>query len=344
MAVDYKSAGVDIEAGNRAVALMKHAVSKTYTPNVLAGLGSFGGQFSSNAFAGMTEAVLVASTDGVGTKTKLAVAAGRYGGLGADIVNHCINDILVQGASPLFFLDYIAMGQLEPEKVAAVVTGAAQACQKLGVALLGGETAEMPGVYLTGELDLVGTIVGVVERSEIINGHTLQAGDVLVGLPSSGLHTNGYSLARKVLDQEPVIPMDLPLERLGGKSLFDVLLEPHREYVLAYRALKTAGLEIRGMAHITGGGLIENLPRVFPQGLGASVKLGSWPVPEIFNMLVERGQIDTVEAHRAFNMGIGYVFMLPAAQLEWALEVLGEVGEMAFVIGEMLEGSGVSLQ
>ena len=341
MTMDYKDAGVDIAEGNRAVELMKGAVERTYTPHVLAGVGAFGGLFSARAFSDLKDPVLVASTDGVGTKTKVAVQANRFGGLGADIVHHCVNDLLVQGARPLFFLDYIAMGKLIPERVAEVVTGAAKACEKLGVALLGGETAEMPGVYLPGELDLVGTLIGVVDRENVVDGHTLEAGDVLIGLPSSGLHTNGFSLARKVLEG---LNFDEARADLNGRTLFDALLEPHREYLGAYRALQDTGLEVRGMAHITGGGLVENLPRVFPASLGARLKRSSWPVPPLFQLIVERSGVDVREAHSALNMGIGFVFMLPAAQLERALKVLERAGETPYTIGTLQAGEGVVLE
>lgn len=339
--MDYKDAGVDIALGNRAVELMKGAVGRTYTPHVLAGVGAFGGLFSARAFANLADPVLVASTDGVGTKTKLAVAAGRFGGLGADIVHHCTNDLLVQGARPLFFLDYIAMGKLIPERVAEVVTGAAQACQKLGVALLGGETAEMPGVYLEGELDLVGTLIGVVDRESIVDGHALEAGDVLIGLPSSGLHTNGFSLARKVLEG---LDFDEARADLNERTLFEALLEPHREYLGVYKALQDAGLEVRGMAHITGGGLIENLPRVFPAGLGARLERSSWPVPPLFQLIVQRSGVNVTEAHRALNMGIGFVFMLPASQLKEAFKALETAGETPYTIGVVQAGEGVVLE
>ena len=336
----YKRAGVDIDAGARAVELMKEAVTRTHTPDVLAGLGSFGGLFRASALSGMTDAVLVASTDGVGTKTKIATRARQYEGLGADIVNHCVNDILVQGAKPLFFLDYIAMGKLEPDVVAQFVTGAARACENLGVALLGGETAEMPGVYVEGELDIVGTIVGVVDRADIVNGSRLEAGNVLLALPSTGLHTNGYSLARAALADLDVLEYR---EDLGG-TLQDALLAPHREYVHAFDALRAAGVDVRGMAHLTGGGLIDNPPRVFPQGLGAVVWEGSWPVPPLFELILQRGGVSRAEGYRALNMGLGFVFMLPAAQLEQAQAALREAGETPYHIGELRSGSGVSIE
>lgn len=340
MSIDYKSAGVDIDAGNRAVELMKDAVKRTYTPQVLAGVGSFGGLFSALNFKDMEEPVLVASTDGVGTKTKVAVAAQKFDTLGMDIVNHCVNDILVQGARPLFFLDYVATGKLVPETVATVVKGAAQACERVGAALLGGETAEMPGVYLEGELDLVGTIVGVLDRKDLVDGSTLSEGDVLIGLPSTGLHTNGFSLARKVLENEDLF---VPRDFLNGETYAEALLKPHREYVLAYRALKEGGINIKGMAHITGGGLIENPPRVFPEGLGARVYEGSWNVPPLFQKIVELGQIETIEAHRALNMGVGYVFMVSISEFDLAMQILREAGETPYRIGEMVQGEGIEL-
>jgi len=328
---------VDIDAGARAVDLMRDAVARTHTPDVLAGLGSFGGLFRASALAGMRDPVLVASTDGVGTKTKVATRAGRYDGLGADIVNHCVNDILVQGARPLFFLDYVAMGKLVPETVAAFVTGAARACETLGVALLGGETAEMPGVYVEGELDIVGTIVGVVDRADLVDGSRLEAGDVLIGLPSTGLHTNGFSLARAALDG-----LDLREVRsdLGG-TLEDALLAPHREYVRAHAALREAGVDVRGMSHLTGGGLVDNPPRVLPEGLGAVVREGSWPVPPLFELILERGSVSRAEGYRALNMGLGFLFMVPAAQQDAALAALRGAGETPYVVGALEPGSGV---
>lgn len=333
----YARAGVDIDAGHRAVALMKDAVARTHGPQVLGGLGGFGGLFRAD-FGAMTDPVLVASTDGVGTKTKVASRAGQYGGLGADIVNHCVNDILVQGARPLFFLDYVAMGKLIPEQVAAFVSGAAGACEEMGVALLGGETAEMPGVYVEGELDIVGTIVGVVDRAGLITGERLEAGDVVIALPSSGLHTNGYSLARAALDGLDWQAHDAEL----GRSLQDALLIPHRSYLAAYRALAAAGLDVRAMSHITGGGLIDNPPRVLPEGLGLRFDLGSYVLPPLFERIVRRSGILGREAYRALNMGVGFLFMLPPAQATRALEVLRGADESPWVIGEVVAGAGPS--
>lgn len=335
----YERAGVNIDAGHRTVALMKEAVARTHTPHVLGGLGGFGGLFRA-AFGEMADPILVASTDGVGTKTRVAVRTGRVEGLGADIVHHCVNDILVQGARPLFFLDYVATSRLIPEQVAAVVTGAARACEALGVALLGGETAEMPGVYVEGELDLVGTIVGVVDRPRLIDGSRIGAGDTVIALPSSGLHTNGYSLARMALDE---LDWREARDDLGGERLEDLLTVPHRAYLGAFDALTRAGVDVRGMAHITGGGLVDNPPRVFPPGLGMRVDTGSWRVPPLFELIVRRAGMARAEAFRALNMGVGFLFIVPAAEREAALTALREAGESPWVIGEMVPGAGVTL-
>ena len=340
----YQQSGVDIEAGHRAVALMKDAVGRSQTApglrgTVLSGLGGFGGLFRPG-FAGMTDPVLVASTDGVGTKTRVAVLGGVYGGLGHDIVNHCTNDLLVQGARPLFFLDYVAMGRLNPEAVAEVVNGAAEACMAVGAALLGGETAEMPGVYVAGELDIVGTLVGVVDRPALVTGERLEAGDVVIALPSSGLHTNGYSLARRVLDG-----LDWQQERpeLGG-TLLDALLAPHRCYLPAFEALMGAGIDVKGMSHITGGGLIDNPPRIFPQGLGMQVDTDSWTLPPLFRLIVERGNVSQRDAFHALNMGVGFLFMVPARQRQQAMTALQDAGQQPWVIGEMVPGRGVTFE
>ena len=341
----YQQSGVDIEAGHRAVALMKEAVGRSQTApglrgTVLNGLGGFGGLFRPG-FAGMSDPVLVASTDGVGTKTRVAAMSGVYGGLGHDIVNHCTNDLLVQGARPLFFLDYVAMGRLNPEAVAEVVNGAAEACLKVGAALLGGETAEMPGVYVAGELDIVGTLVGVVDRPVLVTGERLEAGDVVIALPSSGLHTNGYSLARRVLDG-----LDWRQERpeLNG-TLLDALLAPHRCYLPAFEALMGAGIDVKGMSHITGGGLIDNPPRIFPQGLSMQVNTDSWTVPPLFRLIVERGNVSQRDAFHALNMGVGFLFMVLARQRQQAMTALQDAGQQPWVIGEMVAAqTGIGAQ
>jgi phosphoribosylformylglycinamidine cyclo-ligase len=334
----YRDAGVDIAAGTRAVDLMKDAVRATYGPEVLAGIGAFGGLFDASALAGMAAPVLVASTDGVGTKTKIATALGRYETIGHDIVNHCVNDILVQGARPLFFLDYIASAKLIPEVIAAVVGGCAAACRAVGCALLGGETAEMPGVYAPGELDLVGTIVGVVEQAAIIDGRAITPGDAIIGLASSGLHTNGYSLARRVFadwDLTAVIP-EL------GRPLGDALLAPHRAYLADVRRLWDAGIAIKGLAHITGGGLIDNPPRIFPTGVAARLRRGSWPVPPIFQLIQRLGQVDEHEMAHAFNLGLGMWVIVSTGQADAALHALGAD---AWLVGEMIaaEKPGVEI-
>lgn len=332
----YARAGVDIDAGHKAVELMKSAVARTHNNNVLSGLGGFGGLFRAS-FSEMAEPVLVASTDGVGTKTKVAVRLEKFAGLGADIVNHCVNDILVQGARPLFFLDYVAMGQLLPERVAAVVRGAAEACEQIGVALLGGETAEMPSVYVEGELDIVGTIVGVVDQAQLIDGSQIAAGDAVIALPSSGLHTNGFSLARMALDK---LDWQQKRDDLAGHSLAELLPVPHRCYLPAYELLRSAGMQINGMAHITGGGLLDNPPRVFPAGIGMQINTESWQVPPLFELIIKQAQVERHEAFRALNMGVGFLFIVPATQAEQVLELLSAQG--AWQIGQMVQGSGVS--
>ena len=327
----YASAGVSIDAGNQAVALMKAAVKSTYTPAVLGGFGSFGGLFQASTLKEMHSPVLVASTDGVGTKVKLAAAAGRFTSIGQDIVNHCINDILVQGARPLFFMDYFATAKLRPEQTAAVVSGIAAACRAAGMVLLGGETAEMPGVYVPDEFDVAGTIVGVVEQERILPRLAdLKAGDVLLGLQSSGPHTNGYSLIRQVF-------ADTPLERIPpelGISLADALLAPHRSY---FNLLYPVLADIKALAHLTGGGFLENIPRVLPAHLDAQIRLGSWPVPPLWTLIQKKGGIARDEMYRVFNMGIGMVVIVDP-QLQAAVQQ--NIPEKTFEIGRLVEGQG----
>ena len=326
----YAAAGVDLSAGNRATQLMKTAVHSTFGPEVLSGVGSFGGLFDIGAAKEMVQPVLVASTDGVGTKTMVAAAMTRWDTIGHDIVNHCINDILVQGAKPLFFLDYVASSKLHPEQIAAVVSGIAAACREAGIALLGGETAEMPGVYQAGELDLVGTVVGLVDREQIIDGSRIEAGDLILGLPSSGLHTNGYTLARQALaelDWTAVHP-DL------NDTIGNVLLRPHRSYLSEVWTLQAAGIDICGLAHITGGGLIDNPPRIFPAGLGARLRRHSWPVSPIFDLIQQQGQIGEAEMAHVFNMGLGMLVVIPQEQRELAAVAVPE----ALPVGEMVTG------
>ena len=308
---------------------MRESVQSTYGPQVLAGIGAFGGLFSAAALKEMNDPVLVASTDGVGTKVKLAAQAGRYDSIGHDIVNHCIDDILVQGARPLFFLDYVASSQLNPEMIAAVVGGIASACRAAGCALLGGETAEMPGVYQPNEFDVAGTIIGVVERAAVLPRADLQAGDVLIGLASSGPHTNGYSLIRKVFANvalEKVVP-EL------GRPLIDALLEPHRSYL---QPLVVTLDRIKALAHITGGGFLENIPRVLPDNLSAVIRLGSWPIPPLFSLIQSRGAIAADEMYRVFNMGVGMIAIVSPADVA---TVRGLIPEETFIIGELAAGA-----
>ncbi len=310
----YTAAGVDIDAATRAVDLMKSAIRKTYTPQVLADVGSFGGLFALENLP--AQPVLVASTDGVGTKVKLAAQVGRWGGIGHDIVNHCVNDILVQGARPLFFLDYIATSKLVPEAVAATVTGIAEACAALGCALLGGETAEMPGVYAEGAFDVAGTIVGLVDRAALLpRPAEMTAGDLLVGLPSSGPHTNGYSLIRRLIEGRDLA------QPIGDTTLIEALLAPHRCYLAEIEQLQRAGIRIKGMAHITGGGFVDNIPRVLPDHLAASIERERWQVPPLFQALVEWSDMGD-EAYRVFNMGIGMVLVIAPADAGFMAQTL----------------------
>lgn len=325
----YASSGVSIASGNRAVELMRDSVRATYGPEVLAGIGAFGGLFDASALKNMIAPVLVASTDGVGTKVKLAAQAGRYESIGHDIVNHCINDILVQGARPLFFLDYVASSRLNPEMVAEIVRGMAAACRTAQCALLGGETAEMPGVYAPDEFDVAGTIIGVVERDCILPHSDVQAGDVLLGLRSSGPHTNGYSLIRKVFED---VPLDTVFPELG-LPLADVLLVPHRSYLPALQSpIANRQSPIKALAHLTGGGFLENVPRILPEGVGARIRLGSWPMPPLFMLIQQRGQISTEEMHRVFNMGIGMVLVVAP---ENVATLQAAIPEEMFMIGEL---------
>lgn len=332
----YKQAGVDIDAATRAVDLMKGAVRGTYNENVLADVGSFGGLFGLTDLS--SAPVLVASTDGVGTKVKLAAELAKddpkwLRGIGHDIVNHCVNDILVQNARPLFFLDYVATGKLIPEQIAAVVTGIAEACQAVGCALLGGETAEMPGVYVESALDVVGTVVGMVDRSQILpQPDKMAAGDVLIGLPSSGPHTNGYTLIRKLIENEN---LHAPLDDMDH-TLADALLAPHRCYLAEVDALQAASVSIRGLAHITGGGWIDNIPRVLPDGLAATVEteslFGDGIVSPIFTHLLELGEMGLTEAFRVFNMGVGMIVVVPRDGVIHALDAVPE----AAVVGTLV--------
>lgn len=337
--MDYRQSGVDIDAGNETVRRIRSLAKSTFTPGVLSDIGSFGGLFALDT-ARMREPVLVSSADGVGTKLKVAFMVDRHDTIGADLVNHCVNDILVQGAAPLFFLDYLATGRLSPAVAEQVVSGVARGCRENGCALIGGETAEMPGFYADGEYDIAGFIVGVVDRHAVINGRGIVPGDVLIGLPSSGLHTNGYSLARRVLfEVGGFSPQDVPSEL--GTSVGAALLATHRSYLAAITPLLDAGL-VKGMAHITGGGLTENVPRILPASCDAVVSLGAWTVPPIFSLLQRLGETDESEMFRAFNMGIGMVVICGSADADRALGLLKAAAEAgAVVIGAIEAGSGV---
>ena len=339
--MDYKSAGVDIDAGNEAVRRIRALARSTFTPGVLSEIGSFGGLFQLEP-GRFREPVLVASADGVGTKLKVAFLAGKHNTVGVDLVNHCVNDILMQGAEPLFFLDYLSTGRLSPEVAESIVGGMASACRDNGCALLGGETAEMPGFYGDGEYDLAGFIVGVVDRNRLINGRTIAIGDVLVGVPSSGLHTNGYSLARRIAFDQLGLTVDRHIPELG-RTLGEAFLEPHRSYLPLIRPLLDGG-RIKGMAHITGGGITDNLPRILPHGTAAVVDAASWQVPPLFRWLRQSGRVPVDDMMRTFNMGIGLIIVAAREKAEQLIdELAARGGRDARVIGEIVPGEPPSV-
>ncbi|CCO09229.1 phosphoribosylformylglycinamidine cyclo-ligase [Desulforamulus hydrothermalis] len=331
----YAGAGVDIEAGNRAVHLMKQAVRSTFRPEVLTDIGGFGGLFALPA-GRYQEPVLVAGTDGVGTKLKVAQLTGVHNTIGIDAVAMCVNDILAQGAEPLFFLDYLAVGKLLPERVAEIVSGVAAGCRQAGCALIGGETAEMPGFYSEEEYDIAGFAVGVAERSRIIDGQTIAAGDSIIGLASSGLHSNGYSLARQALLEVAGYRPDTYVPQLG-RTVGEELLTPTRIYVKTVLHLLNK-FAVKGLAHITGGGLTENLPRILPTGVKAVLNRTAWPVPAVFSLIQQIGQVAEPEMLRTFNMGIGMVLVVPAAEAPAVLQELQRLGETAYLIGRAAAG------
>jgi phosphoribosylformylglycinamidine cyclo-ligase len=333
----YASAGVDIDAKAAALQRAKAAIRSTFNSQVLGDVGGFGGLFRPD-FSGYREPVLVASTDGVGTKLKVAFESRRHDLCGGDLVNHCVNDILVQGARPLFFLDYIAAGKLEPSVLEQVIEGIARGCRENGTVLLGGETAEMPGFYQAGEYDVAGTIVGVVERERILDGSRVRAGDVLIGLPSAGLHTNGYSLARKILFEQMGRSVSQRLRDLDGQTVGEALLAPHLSYLRPLSPLLEAD-RIHAMAHLTGGGFYDNIPRVLPDGLDVVIKSGSWPVLPIFDLLAREGEVSFEEMHRVFNMGIGMVLFVDPAELARVARAFVESGQRWYAIGNV-KGSG----
>jgi phosphoribosylformylglycinamidine cyclo-ligase len=335
--MDYREAGVDISAADAAKDRIRALARSTFNPSVLTEIGSFGGMFHAD-LSRYREPVLVASTDGVGTKIRVAVAAGVHDTVGYDLVAHCVDDILVQGAVPLFFLDYVALGKMEPARVEAIVAGFARACAEFGCPLLGGETAEMPGTYAEDDYDLAGFIVGVVEKARALP-RGVGEGDILVGLPSTGLHTNGYSLARKVLFEVLGHDVDTHLPELGG-TVGEALLATHRSYLAALEPLLERE-KIRGLAHITGGGFPGNIPRVLPEGLGARVRRGSWDVPPLFRLIQKGGAIEDEEMYRTFNMGVGMVAAVSPDDLHEVEHSLERRGETSFVIGSVVPGTGV---
>lgn len=340
--MDYKNAGVDIEAGYKSVELMKKHVKETMRPEVLTGLGGFSGAFSMEAFKNMEEPTLVSGTDGVGTKLKLAFLMDKHDTIGIDCVAMCVNDIACAGGEPLFFLDYIACGKNFPEKIATIVSGVAEGCKQSNAALIGGETAEMPGFYPEDEYDLAGFAVGVVDKKDLITGQSIKAGDTLVGIASSGVHSNGFSLVRKVFDMTKE-SLDTYYDELG-KTLGEALLAPTKIYVKALKSVKDAGVTIKGCSHITGGGFYENIPRMLPDGVKAVLKKDSYQVPPIFKLMAKKGDIAEEMMYNTYNMGIGMVLALDSSDVEDAMKAIREAGEECYVLGSVEAGEkGVEL-
>ena len=338
----YAAAGVDVTAGYEAVQRIKPMVESTYIPGVMGTLGGFGGMFAPD-MAGMKKPVLVSGTDGVGTKLRLAMLLNKHDTIGIDCVAMCVNDIICGGASPLFFLDYIACGRNDPARIAEIVAGIAEGCRQSECALVGGETAEHPGVMPDEDYDLAGFSVGIVDEENIIDGKRLSTGDVLIGLGSTGVHSNGFSLVRKVLDVEHT-DLTSPMEELGGRSLGETLLAPTRIYVKAVKALLKAGVDIHAISHITGGGFYENVPRMMTDGLTARIDLKTFPKLPIFDLIQRKGNIPERDMYNTFNMGLGMILAIPAAQAERALSILTEAGENAYQVGSVVSGSdGVEL-
>ena len=331
-AISYKDAGVDIDEAERAVSAIRRMARATFTKGVLTEIGSFGGCF---ALPRMRQPVLVSSVDGVGTKLKIAFATGRHDTIGEDLVNHCVNDIAVQGAKPLFFLDYLATGKLEAQVAVQVIRGIARGCEANGCALIGGETAEMPGMYQAGEYDLAGSITGIVEKSRMMNGRRVRRGDALIALPSSGLHTNGYSLARKLLFDVARLQIDSVLPETGT-VLADELLRVHVSYLKPITAL-LKGSSLSAAAHITGGGITDNLPRALPEGLAAAIHTDSWQPPPLFDMLRTIGGIPDADWRRTFNLGAGMILVIPLERVNSALRTLKRTGEQPWIIGEVIQ-------
>ncbi len=337
--ITYKSAGVDIAAKSSTISRLKDYTRSTFNPEVLCDIGLFGGLYSAKGLADkMNHPVLVSSVDGVGTKLKIAFMLDKHNTVGIDIVSHCVDDILVQGARPLFFMDYIATGKLEPRVIEGLVEGLAAGCREAGCALIGGETAEMPGFYPVGEYDLAGFIVGAVDKDKLIDGKSIKPGDVVLGLASSGLHTNGYSLARKILLEVDGYKVTDPVEALG-RTVGEELLETHRCYARSVFQVLDKGMEIKGMAHLTGGGFYDNIPRILPDNIDVKIKSGAWPVLPIFQLLQKDGNVPFEEMHHVFNMGIGLVVIVAPDQAEAVKAELETAGEKVYTIGNTVEGS-----
>ena len=330
--MDYKNAGVDIEAGYKAVELMKKHIASTMRDEVLTDIGGFSGAFSMEAFKNMEQPTLVSGTDGVGTKLKVAFEMDKHDSVGIDCVAMCVNDIACAGGEPLFFLDYIACGKNEPEKIASIVSGVAEGCRQSNAALIGGETAEMPGFYPVDEYDLAGFAVGVVDRKNMITGKSIKEGDVLVGIASSGIHSNGYSLVRKVFPMKKE-NLAVSYESLGGKTLGETLLTPTIIYVKALRSVKEGGVTIKGCSHITGGGFYENIPRMLHDGVRAQIKADSYEIPPIFDMLAKDGDIAKEMMYNTYNMGIGMMLAVDAADADKTVELVNKSGQKAFIVG-----------
>ena len=329
--MDYKNAGVDIEAGYRSVELMKKHVQRTMRPEVLTNLGGFSGAFSMEKFKDMEKPTLVSGTDGVGTKLKLAFLLDRHDTVGIDCVAMCVNDIACAGGEPLFFLDYIACGKNDPEKIATIVSGVAEGCKQSGAALIGGETAEMPGFYPVDEYDLAGFAVGIVDEKDLVTGKDLKAGDTLIGIASSGVHSNGFSLVRKVFSMSKEA-LDTYYDKLGC-TLGEALIAPTKIYVKALKSIKEAGVTVKACSHITGGGFYENIPRMLPDGIRAVVKKDSYPIPPIFGMLAEDGEIEEKVMYNTFNMGLGMVIGVDPADAEKTMEAIRAAGETPYIVG-----------
>ncbi|MBN2796324.1 MAG: phosphoribosylformylglycinamidine cyclo-ligase [Clostridia bacterium] len=336
----YADAGVDIEEGALAVEKMKSYVKETFTKGVLGGLGGFGGMFELD-LTGYTKPVLVSGTDGVGTKLKIAIMKDQHDTVGIDLVAMCVNDILVQGAKPLFFLDYIATGKLSSDKIAGLVKGIAEGCKQSNAALIGGETAEMPGFYDEDDYDMAGFTVGIVDKDKIIDGSTIEAGDVLVGLPSTGVHSNGYSLVRKLFFDVLSLDMHDYVDALGA-TVGETLITPTKIYVKPVLKVLEE-VSVKGMVHVTGGGFVENIPRILPEGLGVNIELNAWPMPKVFPFMQEAGNVDTYEMYKTFNMGIGFIMIVKKEDVDALISAVKSTGEEAYVIGEVTKEAGVKL-